>query len=184
MWIECRFALREIEFAWFWSSTIFTVVRVCVELTVHVCHYVRLINQCGLYVDKINILKKVVGAAYIQVRSIDRKLRYLATFTQNLKVIETTSFFLQFILWEHPFFCLNTENYLGLRGWCPWNYLVWIGLNHFNTYHDCGLLKKNFPTEEDTVSISSDNGIVVFGKAYSYMCYIPSSSSLQRSPSK
>ena len=37
-------------------------------------------------------------------------------------------FFLQFILWEHPFFCLNTENYLGLSGWCPWNYLVWIGL--------------------------------------------------------
>ena len=25
-------------------------------------------------------------------------------------------FFLQFILWEYPFFCTNTENYLGLRG--------------------------------------------------------------------
>ena len=37
-------------------------------------------------------------------------------------------FLLQFILWEYPFFCPNTENYLGLRGWCPWNYVVWIGL--------------------------------------------------------
>ena len=38
----------------------------------------------------------------------------------------TFFFFLQFILWEHPFFCPNTENYLGLRGWCPWNYLVFF----------------------------------------------------------
>ena len=27
-----------------------------------------------------------------------------------------------------PVFFPNTQNYLGLRGWCPWNYLVWIGL--------------------------------------------------------
>ena len=56
--------------------------------------------------------------------------KHLATFIQNLKMIETTVFFLQFILWEHPFFCPNTENYLGLRGWCPWNYLAWTGLTH------------------------------------------------------
>ena len=31
--------------------------------------YVRLINQCSLYVDKVQIFKKIVGAAYIQVRS-------------------------------------------------------------------------------------------------------------------
>ena len=43
-------------------------------------------------------------------------------------------FFLQFILWKHLFFCPNTENYLGLRGWCPWNYLVWIGLSSFACY--------------------------------------------------
>ena len=42
---------------------------------------------------------------------------------------KSNSFFLQFILWEHPFFCPNTENYLGLRGWCPCNYLVWIRLH-------------------------------------------------------
>ena len=38
-------------------------------------------------------------------------------------------FFLQIILWEHPFFCPSTENYLGLSGWSPWNYLVWRRLN-------------------------------------------------------
>ena len=37
-------------------------------------------------------------------------------------------FFLQFILWEHPFFCSLTENNLGMRDWYPWYYLVWIGL--------------------------------------------------------
>ena len=55
--------------------------------------------------------------------------KHLATFTQNLKVTETSVFFfLQFILWEHPLFCPNSENYVGLRGWCPFNHLVWIRL--------------------------------------------------------
>ena len=42
--------------------------------------------------------------------------KHLTTFTQNLKVIETTFFFVQFILLEDPFFYPNNENYLGLRG--------------------------------------------------------------------
>ena len=54
------FAKKEIEFVRFRSSAIFAVVRVCVELTVHVS-YVQLINQCGLYVDKIKIFKKISG---------------------------------------------------------------------------------------------------------------------------
>ena len=37
------------------------MVRVCVELTVHVCHNVRLINQCSLYVDKIKIFSNISG---------------------------------------------------------------------------------------------------------------------------
>ena len=53
------------------------MVRVCVELIVHVCH------MCGLSISaaymwiKLRFKKKIVGAAYIQVCSIDRKLRYL-----------------------------------------------------------------------------------------------------------
>ena len=52
------------------------------------------------------------------------------TFTQNLKVIKTTVFFIFSNLFcgSTRFSYPNTENYLGLRGWCPWNYLVWIGL--------------------------------------------------------
>ena len=41
--------------------------------------YVRLISQCGLYVDEIRIFKKnVVGGAYIQVCSIDWNLQQLS----------------------------------------------------------------------------------------------------------
>ena len=44
-------------------------------------------------------------------------------------MIETPVFFSPIYFVGAPvFFCPNTENYLGLRGWCPWNYLVWIGL--------------------------------------------------------
>ena len=32
----------------------------------------QFINQCGVYVDKIKIFEKIVGAAYIQVHSIDQ----------------------------------------------------------------------------------------------------------------
>ena len=64
------------------------------------------------------------------------KQTLLASFTQNLKGLETPLLSLSlslslsplFTLWEHLLFCPNTENYLGLRGWSPWNYLVWIGL--------------------------------------------------------
>ena len=60
----------------------------------------------------------------------------LSTFTQNLKVIETPVFFSPIYFVGAPVFCPNTEYYLGLRGWCPWNYLVWIGLMsyHLLTY--------------------------------------------------
>ena len=69
--------------------------------------------------------------------------KHLATFTQNLKVLNTTGFFFPnyFVGASVFFFCPNTEDYLGLRGWCPCNYLVWIGLNKGTTlapYHCLG----------------------------------------------
>ena len=46
--------------------------------------YVQLTNQCGLYLGKIKIFFfKLVGVAYMQVSSIDRKLRYVNTFTKQ-----------------------------------------------------------------------------------------------------
>ena len=69
-----------------------------------------------LLIEIISFAKLWIIVHFFVFKHEKQTLSYITIFTQNLKVIETTVFFLQFILWEHPFFCLNTENYLGLRG--------------------------------------------------------------------
>ena len=68
-----------------------------------------------LLIEIISVAKLLIIAHFFGLRTWEK---HLATSIIYL------FFFPQFILWEHPFFCPNTENYLGLRGWCPWNYLV------------------------------------------------------------
>ena len=64
-----QFALQEIVFAHFYYGWgVYCIDCSCVS-------YVWLINQCRLFVDKIKIFKNLVGAAYIQMRSIDRILQ-------------------------------------------------------------------------------------------------------------
>ena len=80
-------------------------------------------------IDWNNFYSKIwIIVHFFVLRHEKQTLSYIHT---NLKVIETRFFFLQFILWEDQFFCPNTKNYLGLRGWCPWYYLVWMGLTAF-----------------------------------------------------
>ena len=75
------------------------------------------------------------------------------------------SFFRQFILLEHLFFCPNTENCLGLTGWCPWNYLVWIGLNTWHlwslhTLHNRSLDMTQLVIKHDTVGSFTHDKLV------------------------
>ena len=67
------------------------------------------------------------------------RIKHLATFTQNLKVIKSTVFFfggggggVQFILWEHLFFLPQRRKLLGPERLMP---LKLLGMNRFNS---CG----------------------------------------------
>ena len=78
-----------------------------------------------LLIEIISIANLLIIVHFFVWKHEKQTLSYIHT---KFEGDRNTFFFLQFILWEHPFFCPNTENYLGLRGWCSWNYLVWIGL--------------------------------------------------------
>ena len=84
-----------------------------------------------LLIEIISIAKLLIIVHFFIWKHEKQTLSYIHTKFEGDR--NTCFFFLQFILWEHPFFCPNTQNYLGLRGWCPWNYLVWIGLNKSQT---------------------------------------------------
>ena len=94
----------------------------------HVSGYVCLVWHLLFFLLLVEIISSTTLLIIVHFFVLKHEKQTLSTFTQNLKVKKTTGFFLQFILWEHPFFSPNTENYLGLRGWCPCNYLVWTGL--------------------------------------------------------
>ena len=79
-----------------------------------------------LLIEIIFIAKLWIIVHFFVLKYEKQTLSYIHTKSEGDR--NNSYFFLQFILWEHPFFCPNTENDLGLRGWCPWNYLVWIGL--------------------------------------------------------
>ena len=79
-----------------------------------------------LLIEIIFIAKLLIIVHFFVLKHEKQTLSYVSTKFEGDRNI--SFFFLQFILWEHLFFCPNTENYLGLSGWCPWNYLVRIGL--------------------------------------------------------
>ena len=91
----------------------------------YVCRVWHLFVFFLLLIEIISIAKLLITAHFLVLKHEKQALSYIHTKFEGDK---NNSFFLQFILWEHLFFCPNTENYLGLRGWCPWNYLVWIVL--------------------------------------------------------
>ena len=68
-----------------------------------------------LLIEIISIGKLWIIVHFFVLKHEKQTLCYIHTKSEGDR--NTSSyFFLQFILWEHPFFCPNTENYLGLRG--------------------------------------------------------------------
>ena len=84
-----------------------------------------------LLIEIISIAKLLITVHFFVWKHEKQTLSYIHT---KFEGDRNTSFFSPFFLWEHLFFCPNTENYLSLRGWCPWNYLVWIGLTTTNVH--------------------------------------------------
>ena len=77
-----------------------------------------------LLIEIISIAKLLIIVHFFVLKHEKQTLSYIHTKFEGNKNDS-----LQVILWGHPFFFSpNTENDLGLRGWCPCNYLVWIGL--------------------------------------------------------
>ena len=60
----------------------------------------------------IHIAKLLIIVHFFVLKHEKQTLSYVNT---KFEGDRNTSIFLQYILWEHPFFCPNTENYLGLR---------------------------------------------------------------------
>ena len=88
-----------------------------------VCHVWHL--GILLLIKIISIAKLLIILHFFVLKHEKQTLSYIHTkFEGDLNKF----FFFQFILWKHPFFWPNTDNYLGLRGWYPCNYVVWIGL--------------------------------------------------------
>ena len=79
-----------------------------------------------LLIEIISIAKLLIIVHFLVWKYEKQTLSYIHT---KFEGDRNTCFFFVFILLENPFFCPNTENYLGLRGWCPWHYLVWIVLS-------------------------------------------------------
>ena len=67
-----------------------------------------------LLIEIISIAKLLIIVHFLVLKHEKQTLSYINTKFEGDR--NTSFFFLQFILWEHPFFCPNTENYLGLRG--------------------------------------------------------------------
>ena len=64
-------------------------------------------------IEIIYVAKLLIIVNFFVLKHEKQTLRYMHT---KFEGDRNNSFFLQFIIWEHPFFCPNTENYLGLRG--------------------------------------------------------------------
>ena len=67
-----------------------------------------------LFIEIISIAKLLVNVHIFVLKHEKQTLSYIPTKFEGDK--NNSFFFLQFILCEHPFFCPNTESYLGLRG--------------------------------------------------------------------
>ena len=81
----------------------------------HVSGYVRHVLHLFflLLIEIISIAKLLIIVHFFVLKHEKQRLRYIHTKFESDK---NKNFFLQFLLWEHPFFCPSTENYLGLRG--------------------------------------------------------------------
>ena len=70
----------------------------------------------SLLIEVISIAKVLIIVLFFVLKHEKQTLSYIHTKFEGDRNTRVFFFFLQFILWEHPFFCPNTENYLGLRG--------------------------------------------------------------------
>ena len=66
-----------------------------------------------LLIEIISIAKLLIIVHFFVLKHDKQTRSYIHTKIEGDK---NNSFFLQFILWVHPFFCPYTENYFGLRG--------------------------------------------------------------------
>ena len=109
----------------------------------HVSGYVCRVWHLGFFflllMEIISITKLFIIVHFFVLKHEKQTLSCIHTKFEGDK---NTSFFFFSSLFcgsKNPFFCPNTENYLGLSGWCPWIYLVWIGLMSCTTTSDINL---------------------------------------------